>query len=234
MVLPLNPTSAAIPVTTDSRIKTFVYSENEVFSVTIYYGYQTNIEFSKDEEIHTISMGNSYSWKITPVGRRLFIKALEGGAHTNMTIITTKRTYQFDLYSKSSAEGLDADLAYVIRFFYPTKSFDTPAPTINTQAFKPPSLPQANGSIGKNYHYTLMGPEIIAPLQIFDDGTQTYLKFPNKNALIPHIFIIDNNGNETRANYSREGDFIVINQVARRMVLKLDPNIVTIFNEQLN
>jgi type IV secretion system protein VirB9 len=111
---------AVNPVTTDNRIKTFVYNPNEVYTVVINYGYQTNIEFSKGEEVETLSIGDTYSWKITPVGRRLFIKPLEEDVNTNMTVVTNKRTYQFDVVSKSmEPNDVDMELAYVVKFYYP-------------------------------------------------------------------------------------------------------------------
>jgi type IV secretion system protein VirB9 len=112
---------AEVPIATDNRIKTYIYNENEVYSVLVHYGYQSSIEFGLGEELETISIGDSYAWKITPVGRRLFIKPLEENIHTNVTIITNKRTYQFDLISKLPGEGFDKELVYVVRFFYPTK-----------------------------------------------------------------------------------------------------------------
>ena len=112
--------NAAQPITTDNRIKTYVYNENEVFLVVVHMGYQASIEFAKGEEIETLSIGDNYSWKITPVGRRIFIKPFEESIHTNMTVVTNKRTYQFDLASKSvDPDKIDMELAYVIRFYYP-------------------------------------------------------------------------------------------------------------------
>jgi type IV secretion system protein VirB9 len=110
-----------VPITIDNRIKTYVYSENEVFLVLVHYGYQSSIEFAKDEEIETISVGDIFAWKITPAGRRLFIKSMERDLRTNMTIITNKRTYLFDIMSKAQEDEVDPQLAYMIRFFYPDK-----------------------------------------------------------------------------------------------------------------
>lgn len=112
------------PVTTDSRIKIFVYNENEVYHLTIHHGYQSSIEFGPSEEVETISLGDTYAWKITPVGRRLFIKPLEANVRTNMTIITSKRTYQFDVVCKVPDGKLDEELVYVARFYYPDKPLD--------------------------------------------------------------------------------------------------------------
>ncbi len=112
-----------ISITTDNRIKTYIYNPNEVYLLVLHYGFQSYIEFSNNEEINTISLGDSYAWKITPLGNRLFIKPLEKNIRTNMTIITSKKTYQFDLVAKEVEDGDDEkDLVYVIRFYYPKKS----------------------------------------------------------------------------------------------------------------
>lgn len=111
---------AAQPITTDSRIKTLVFNPNEVFTITTHYGYQSNIEFGPKETIDTISVGDRIGWQITPAGRRLFIRAQEENAHTNMTVVTNLRAYQFDLRS-SAADAVfgSEELTYVVRFFYP-------------------------------------------------------------------------------------------------------------------
>jgi type IV secretory pathway VirB9-like protein len=107
-------------IVTDSRIKTLVYSPNDVFSLLMVYGYQSNIEFSEKEEIQTVSVGDRVGWQIVPAGHRLFIRPLEFGAHTNMTIITSKRSYQFDLRSAPDEKLPESEeLVYVVRFFYP-------------------------------------------------------------------------------------------------------------------
>lgn len=111
-----------IPITTDSRIKTYIYSPNEVYLLVLHHGFQTHIEFDKGETIDTMTMGDTYAWKITPLENRLFIKPMEKNVRTNMTIITNKRTYQFDLVAKELEEGEEKDLVYVVRFYYPKKS----------------------------------------------------------------------------------------------------------------
>lgn len=110
-----------LPVTFDSRIKTYVYNPNEVYLLVVHTGFQSHIEFAKGEEIETISMGDSYAWKITPLANRLFIKPLERNIRTNMTILTNRRTYQFDIVARELEGEDDQDLVYVVRFYYPSK-----------------------------------------------------------------------------------------------------------------
>lgn len=113
---------ADIPLATDRRIKTYVYNENEVYLLLVRTGFQSSVEFEKGEEIKTMSLGDAYSWSITPVNNRIFIKPLEDDVRTNMTIITNRRTYQFDVASYSDKESeFDQDISYVVRFYYPAR-----------------------------------------------------------------------------------------------------------------
>ncbi len=130
-----------IPITTDSRIKTLVYNPNEVYELKFFYGYQSFIEFSDSEEIETISLGEAFAWRITPSGKRLFIRPLEIAAHTNMTIITSKRTYHFDIKSGEFDGKADEELVYTVRFYYPQIGQPLPIPPQLASAAPPP--PQA-------------------------------------------------------------------------------------------
>lgn len=129
--------SAEVPIVTDSRIKTLVYNPNEVYTITTHYGYQSNIEFGLKETIETVSVGDRIAWQIIPAGRRLFIRAQESNAHTNMTIVTNRRAYQFDLRS-SSADAVfgSEELTYVVRFYYPDEQAQA-----NPASYRPEPAP---------------------------------------------------------------------------------------------
>jgi len=141
---------AQTPVTTDSRIRTLVYNPNEVYELKFYYNYQSFIEFSKDEEIEMISIGEAFAWRLTPAGKRLFIRPLEIAAHTNMTIITNKRTYHFDIRSDEFDGKADEDLVYTVRFFYPQIDQPIPIPPqLATPNVAAPPTGLVAGSIAK-------------------------------------------------------------------------------------
>ena len=107
-------------LTTDSRIKTYIYSPNDVYLLVLQYGFQLNVEFAKNERVQTISLGDNYAWKITPLDNLLFIRPLERNIRTNMTIITNKNTYYFDLVSHDDDdEPNPSDQMYLVRFYYP-------------------------------------------------------------------------------------------------------------------
>lgn len=138
-----NVLAQSIPITTDSRIKTLVYNPNEVYQLKFHYGYQSFIEFSDDEEIEMISIGESFAWRLTPAEKRLFIRPLEIAAHTNMTIITNKRTYQFDIRSGEYTGKADEELVYTVRFYYPDVNRKLPVPSRLSSPNLPPKR-QAN------------------------------------------------------------------------------------------
>jgi type IV secretion system protein VirB9 len=136
---------AQTPITTDSRIRTLVYNPNEVYELKFYYNYQSFIEFAEDEEIEMISIGEAFAWRLTPAGKRLFVRPLEIAAHTNMTIITNKRTYHFDIRSDEFNGKADEDLVYTVRFFYPQVGQPLPIPpqlVVPNLAIKASQIPQ--------------------------------------------------------------------------------------------
>lgn len=105
-------------LTTDSRIKTYIYNHNEIYMLELKNGFQSYIEFGKNEAIETVSVGDNYSWKIMPLDQRLFIKPLEKNIRTNMTVVTNKRIYNFDLITLDENKKFNT---YVIKFIFPKK-----------------------------------------------------------------------------------------------------------------
>ena len=235
------PAFAGQPITTDSRIKTLVFSPNEVFTITTHYGYQSNIEFGPKEFIDTISVGDRVAWQITPAGRRLFIRAQVENAHTNMTVITNQRAYQFDLRS-SAADAVfgSEELTYVVRFFYPEDAaagMSPPAPPRVVSMTPAPSTPTPTGSIPSaiitpafNYRYTYSGAGAAAPVKIFDDGKSTFFKFSGN--VSPKISVITAKGETLDVPTRRTNDGLVaVNVVAQRFGIRSGNEQVLVYNE---
>lgn len=213
------------PVAIDTRIKTLIYSENEVFRVVVNYGYQTNIEFAENEEIQTISVGNNFAWQLTPVGRRLFIKPLEDNILTNMTILTNKRAYQFEIQSKNLTNTLDEELVFVLRFFYPEEDIDSQRPIVKAIVSEPVPVIKPY-----NFNYSFAGDASFRPLKVFDDGRNTFFKFASHVTDLPK-FVAANNNEELEPK--RRGDYIVINKIVELINLEMNSDVVHIRNDDL-
>ena len=50
-----------LTITTDNRIKTYIHNPNEVYLLVLHFGFQSSIEFAKNEEIQNIVLGESYA-----------------------------------------------------------------------------------------------------------------------------------------------------------------------------
>jgi len=250
--------SQTTPITTDSRIRTLVYNPNEVYELKFYYGYQSFIEFADDEEIEMISIGEAFAWRLTPAGKRLFVRPLEIAGHTNMTIISNKRTYHFDIRSGEYDGKADEELVYTVRFFYPQVGQPLPIPprlnTPNVAAPPPPTqksviktpIPRSRvddelpGLIDKNpekkdlnFDFSLAGKsDNITPLKVYDDGRETFFQFSNDNLVVPSINLVDAHGGEQPLNYIIRDGYVVVPTLGRQFTLRLADSLLCIYNNK--
>lgn len=221
------------PTPTDSRIRVMVYNPNDVFKFTGYYGYQASIELGKDEEVASISMGDTTSWQIVPSGHRIFIKPMEPDATTNMTLITNKRTYFFELYAQETTDIRDPDMVFNVKFLYPEEEEEDHIKTFNGAATGN-AAPDLAHPEKFNFYYSISGNEEIAPIKIFDDGEFTYIQFRDKNMEIPAIFAVDEDLRESMVNFKLDptnSNLIIIEQVFHKLTMRAGKKIVCVFNE---
>lgn len=242
----------ARPTPIDSRIRVIVYNPDDVIKFTGYYNYQTSIQFSDNEEISTISMGDTTGWQIVPEGNRMFIKPMEKNADTNMTVITNlknnitkkhnsisdnQRIYFFELYARETDDIRNPNMVFNIKFLY---SDDEDNKTIltqnnNTLCGTGKAAPDLECPEKYNFNYTLSGSEDIAPIKVFDDGEFTYLQFRGKNTEIPAIFAVDEELRESMINYRVvDKNMVVLEQVFKKIALKNGKKVSCIFNEAFN
>ncbi len=216
------------PIATDSRIRTVRYSPNEVYQFIGHYGYQSAIEFEPEEKIQTVSIGDSVSWMVNPAGNRLFLKPIDQNALTNMTVITDKRSYLFELHAEETQDIRDREMVFVMRFIYPNA--DQAQMDFTTfEAF--PDIEKEPEKF--NMRYTIRGSNVIEPIRIFDDGQFTYFEFRDKNADIPAFFHVDSDNNEELINFRKRGNYIVVERVSPRFTLRRGPDILCVYNEAM-
>lgn len=221
---------ASLPVATDSRIKTFIYSENDVFDIVTHYGFQSNIEFGVNEEIQTISIGDRISFQIMPSGRRLFIRAMTTNARTNMTVVTNKHAYQFDVSSVPAPTMPNEELVYVVRFYYPNDHKNNMSAVMPVAAS---STMNMTGTKLYNYKYTFTGSDQIAPLKIFDDGKSTYFKLTALSGYTPNIYAMDDTGKEVSLATHNSGEYVVVDIVSPRFNIREGDYMVSVYNDKL-
>lgn len=226
--------SVARPMSGESRIKIVNYMPNTVFKFVGHYEYQSIIEFDQSEEIDTISMGTPTPWQVIPSGNRIFIKPVDENASTNMTVITNKRMYFFEMRAEE-AKGLNDDsLNFIIKFVYPDQfsGINIAANTAAKIAEKKKG-PDLSDPDKYNFKYSIAGDaKEIEPLQVFDDGKFTYLKFKNINAELPAIFQVNSDNSEALVNFRIEGEYMVVEKILSRITLRHGADVICVFKEE--
>lgn len=227
MAQPALALQSSRPIATDSRIRTVRYSGNEVYQFIGHYGFQSAIEFETDEKIQTVSVGDSVAWLINPSGNRLFLKPIEQNALTNMTVITDKRSYLFELHAEETKDIRDKNMVFSYRFIYPQSD----ASAVDFSQFE--ALPDIEKTPEKfNFNYSIRGSTLIEPIRIFDDGEFTFFEFRDKNAEIPAFFNVDSTGNEQLINFRKRANYIVVERVGARFTLRRGADIICVYNEK--
>jgi type IV secretion system protein VirB9 len=213
------------PGLVDSRIRTVVYDANQLYRLAGRAGYQLEIEFEPGERFVGLGAGDLRALTFVAEGNHLFLKPKAAHVDTNLTVLTTARSYRFAYAaSAGSAGGNDSDVIYVLRFTYPApagsgalRSTDEGQTATADPVGK--RLDAAAESAPRNLDYWFCGHPSLKPVEASDDGMRTRLRFAPRGEL-PAVFARNEDGSESRVNFSDEQGDVVIHRLARRFVLR--------------
>jgi type IV secretion system protein VirB9 len=215
----------------DPRLVERVYDPNEVVTIEGKVNVQATIAFGEDELIENVAIGDSNSWQVTPNKRAnlLFVKPLNGKASTNMTVVTDKHTYLFDLVARATAKPV-----YVLKFSYPDepgKDDTRLAGGPNADEVAAATDPYAVADPAQlNFAWSGSGAASLLPTRTYDDGDATFLTWPADRS-VPAILIKDQKGTEGPVNYAVRGNVIVVEGVPREIVLRSGEFIARLINQ---
>ncbi len=196
----------------DNRIRTVVYAADEVYRLRGYAGYQIDLEFEPGESFIGLGAGDVESLTFGAEGNHLFLKPRAAGIATNLTIITSRRTYHFDYQAgERRPDPAGADVVYVMRFAYAPVATATDAGPVLEQRFA-----QAVAARPHNMSYGYRGSPGLKPLAAWDDGVQTHLVFGSRQEL-PAIFVSNEDGTESLVNFSIAADEVTVHRVSREL-----------------
>ena len=224
----------------DSRLQTLVYNADAVVQIDGRVKVQTTIKFAPDEIIENVAIGDSAAWQVQPNKAQtiLFVKPLDPAARTNMTVVTDKRTYLFDLVTSPKASAL-----YVLQFRYPelekaaeearlaaiaeaeaqaqlAAAAPDPATGVAASAHDPAKL---------NFAWASAGTPELLPSLTYDDGEAVFLTWA-PGAPIPAILVTNAEGDEGPVNYTTRGDTVVVDGVPAKIILRSGRDTATLTN----
>ncbi|MBZ2207144.1 P-type conjugative transfer protein VirB9 [Massilia soli] len=240
----LLPAGAALSLTTpkpgkhDPRVRYVDYNPADVVKLVAHFGYQIDIVLAEGESVlpRGIFMGDKDAWTFATQGNHVLVKPKEENGRTNMTILTNRRAYSFDLSShwRKSGRSDRRDMYYQVNFRYPREDAarsSQSALRLAEQQRLAERLGQSHPTVNTNYH--VQGSADLAPDEASDDGTFTRLTFKG-NRDIPAIFIINADGSESLVNRTVEGKTVVIHALARKFILRKGGAVACVFNESFD
>lgn len=229
---------AAPTLAEDPRIQTRVFDEGLVVPIQGRIKVQTTIKFAPDEAIENVAIGDSAAWQVQPNRAQsiLFVKPLEPAARTNLTVVTSKRTYLFDLIASPRNAPL-----YVLQFRYPDieraeeEARLAAAAEAEREAANPLEMQAATDRFAVvdpaslNFNWAGAGQPALLPSRTYDDGEAVFLSWPAGRA-IPAILTLNEDGEEGPVNYTVRGDIVVVEGVPAQIVLRSGKEVATLTN----
>lgn len=218
----------------DPRLRTLVYDEGAVVRIEGRVKVQTSIKFAPDEAIENVAIGDSAAWQVQPNKAQsiLFVKPLEPSARTNMTVVTDKRTYLFDLVASPGNAPL-----YVMQFRYPEleKAAEEARLAAEAEAEREAALAAAGPSAAElaaardpyavvdparlNFAWAAAGAAALLPTRTYDDGDAVFLTWTTGTP-IPAILVTNEDGEEGPVNFTVRGETVVVDGVPPQLILR--------------
>jgi type IV secretion system protein VirB9 len=194
------------------------YDPGQVYVLQGRVGYQIDLQFDADETFVGLAAGDIEGLTFVPQGSHLFLKPKATGVMTNLTVLTSKRQYQFDYSVQLPGAAAGTPGMYVVRFRYPHSVAAAAAAGAAARDLEQ-HLEQAPQNRSHNTDYWFCGTDLLRPAAAWDDGVQTHLLFAQR-AEQPAIFIRNDDGTESLLNFSIEAGEVVIHRIARRLILR--------------
>ncbi len=203
----------------DGRIRTALYSSEEVYRLIGFVGYDIELIFEPGEHFAGKGGGDLEAVTIEAYENQVHIKPRAAIVATNLVIYTDRRAYRFDYSASARRPNPAADeVMYAVRFTYPPSS-NPEDERARKAAELDRDLARAKDERPRNTDYWFCGNRAVKPVAASDDGVQTRLTF-GARAEIPAIFVRNADDSESLLNFSMDGGDVVIHRVAPKFIIR--------------
>ncbi|TCM51151.1 type IV secretion system protein VirB9 [Rhizobium sp. PP-F2F-G48] len=225
----------------DSRVRFVNYQPYDITRIVGSLRSSVQVEFSPDEEIAHVALGNTVAWEVAPAGNILFLKPRENQPVTNISVVTTrrdgsKRSYQMELMVREGSVEAGQNTYFYVKYRYPAdeaaqKRLASAARAEAAKAGEADAVLGIHEQYGpRNWRYAAQGSVAIEPQAVYDNGKITTFAFSG-NQEMPAIYIENSDGAETLVPKSVTGDLVLIHAVSRKFILRRGSDVLCIFNE---
>jgi type IV secretion system protein VirB9 len=213
-----------------NAIMTYDFADGALFQVYAAPLRLTAIELQPGEKIvGKPAAGDTVRW-VMGIGRsgngpleqqHLYIKPTRAGLTTTMVVTTDRRTYYLELHSFE-----DTYLA-AVRWRYPQDE----VAELQTASSRDEALARATTATNVNLEALNFGYRVSvekgnptwAPVQVFDDGRKTFIRFPTSmlNREAPALFVLSDGNDVQIVNYRVKNDYYVVDRLFDRAELRV-------------
>lgn len=204
-----SPAETPVRGPVDPRVRIATWHEDQVYRLVGRVGFHLDLEFERGEEFVGLAGGDLDAIGWLADGNHLFLKPRSGVVQTNLTVLTTRRTYRFEYSCGVAADP--GEPVYAVRFEYSSAAAQTGS--IDRR------LRTASGFRPRNLDYWYRGARSLKPIEASDDGVQTRLRFDPRGDL-PALFARNDDGTDSLLNYSIDEGAVVVHRVARDLVVR--------------
>lgn len=201
----------------DARIREAPYDVNEVYKLRGFVGYQIDLEFEPGETFTGLGAGDIEGLSFVGQDNHLFLKPKATKVATNLTVLTSRRHYQFDYTSLAQRPTAEDEVIFALRFVYSPSPQQSAADTEARQLDLQLGSATVNRPVNADYWYC--GDSALRPIAAFDDGVHTRLRFSARSEL-PAIFVRNEDTSESLLNFSMDAGDVIIHRVARQFILR--------------
>ena len=138
-----------------------------------------DIELEPGELVNEILVGDSARWLVESGSSsggvtHIFAKPLEAGLKTSLVVTTNKRTYHLKLISQQAGH------TPYVGFLYPEQAVVLKAKQQKEQTWATGRIDgQTVDLSGLDFNYKVSGKAPWKPVQVFNDGQQTFIRLPD-------------------------------------------------------
>lgn len=225
----------------DSRVRFVDYQPYNITRIVGSLRSSVQVEFSADEEIAHVALGNSVAWEVAPTGNILFLKPRENQPVTNISVVTTRRdgstrSYQMELTVRDGTVEVGQNTYFYVKYHYPADEVErrrqaAAARAVAAQAKEADNVLALHEAYGpRNWRYSAQGSQALEPQTVYDNGKVTTFAFVG-NQEMPAIYIENSDGSESLVPKSVDGNLVLVHAISRKFILRRGGDVLCVFNE---
>lgn len=211
-----------------NAITEYEYRDGKIYKIYCAPGRATDLIFGEGESFVLEDIGDGDTldqrWKIPLITfsgsgserrQHLILKPSKTGLEKNMIIPTNKRVYYLEI--KSYAKTFQT----AVRWLYPDEEYQKKLARIEEEKEREDDIKKLD--LDKmNFSYELEGKASWRPESVYDDGSKTYIKFPEKikKSELPPLFLESEDQKTQLVNFRYKSNHYIVDRLIDVAILK--------------